>query len=260
MMICFYPHLVYFGFSKKGLIKLKLEETNGTLSEVNLSDTALLQKKWIAFKQDSVAFCLKNKGKYFVEQYFEKDSIYYLQYNKCWSKEYPPKYGDPKKAKDFPSFEKFEKDVFQTIKNKPVKKLIFDMRFNGGGISNQGTAFINKLKDCKAINQKGKLFVITGKQTYSSGIVNVMDFKHLTQAIFIGEETSGKPNHYGETANLVLSNSGLQISYSTKYFKNSDIDTNSFKPDILIETNFSEYKQGIDPVFEYIKQYNKFKD
>ena len=163
------------------------------------------------------------------------------------------RWGDRKKAKKLPSFNEFENRTFATIENEPIKKLIFDLRFNGGGTSNQGTDFINKLKEYKAVNQNRKLFVVIGRQTFSSGVVNAVDFKNLTEAIFVGEETSGKPNHYGDTRNIKLPSSGLVISYSTKYIEYSDDNSDSFIPDIKIETSFLNYKNGIDPVFEYIR-------
>jgi hypothetical protein len=252
-MLSFLPHLKYFGFIKGKTIQLKIENSNGPFSVMILSDTALINKKWTSYHSDSLAFCWNHKYEYFVEKYFESDSIYYLQYNKCDSREIKQKYGNSKESNKLPSFSEFENNVFSTIKKKPVKKLIVDMRFNGGGSSDQGTEFINKLKDNKIINQKSKLFVITGFQTFSSGMVNVMDFKNLTNAIFIGEETSGKPNHYGEIRSIILPSSKLRIDYSTKYFKYSNENSNSFKPDIIIETSFSDYKNGIDPVYEYIK-------
>jgi hypothetical protein len=252
-MLSFLPHLKYFGFIKGKTIQLKIQSSNDSSSVMILSDTALANKKWTSYHSDSLAFCWNHKYEYFVEKYFDSDSIYYLQYNKCDSRELKQKFGNSKESKKLPSFSEFEKNVFGTIKNKPVKKLIVDMRFNGGGTSDQGTEFINKLKNIKLINQKGKLFVITGYQTFSSGLVNVMDFKNLTNAIFIGEETSGKPNHYGDIRSIILPSSKLRIDYSTKYFKYSNEDLKCFKPDIIIETSFSDYKSGIDPVYEYIK-------
>lgn len=93
------------------------------------------------------------------------------------------------------------------------------MRFNSGGSSLQGTELIKKLSELKNINQKKKLFVIIGKNTFSSAIINILDFKKYTNAIIVGEITSGKPNHFGEVKNFLLPNSRLQVNYSTKYFK-----------------------------------------
>ena len=143
--------------------------------------------------------------------------------------------------------------MFNTIEQKPRKKTIFDLRFNPGGASPPGKRMIKKLADIDQVNQQGKLFVITGMRTYSAAIDNVVDFEKHTQAIFVGEETSGKPNAYGEIKYILLPSSGLRISYSTKYFNRREHETDSFYPDVNIETRFQDYNKGIDPVFEFIK-------
>lgn len=72
-----------------------------------------------------------------------------------------------------------------------------------------------------------------------------MDFKRLTKATFIGEETAGKPNHFGEVKNLQLPESKLYVMYSTKYFKRAKKETNTIKPDVPIEMSFSDFTKGI---------------
>lgn len=74
---------------------------------------------------------------------------------------------------------------------------------------------------------------------------------------FVGEVTSGRPNHYGEVKYLTLPYSGLKISYSTKYIDNYEPDSDAFYPDIKIGTSFIDYKNGIDPVFEFIRKNKK---
>jgi hypothetical protein len=132
---------------------------------------------------------------------------------------------------------------------------VFDLRFNLGGSSLQGTQMIKKVTKYKNINQKETLYVVTGIETFSSGIINVMDFKENTNATFIGSLTSGRPNHYGEVKYITLPGSGLKVSYSTKYFNKYKPDTDSFYPDVTIETSFQDYKNGIDPVYEYIRSH-----
>lgn len=75
---------------------------------------------------------------------------------------------------------------------------------------------------------------------------------NMTQAIFVGEETSGKPNHFGEIKLLELANSGLKIQYSTKYFKNSETDLKTITPDYTIEESFKDFIKGHDPVYDWV--------
>jgi uncharacterized membrane protein len=81
-----------------------------------------------------------------------------------------------------------------------------------------------------------------------------MDFKEMTQATFVGEETGGKPNHFGEVRSFSLSSSGLKVNYSTKYFQRVDDDLRTLTPDYIVETTFKDFKNGVDPVYEWISK------
>ncbi len=109
-----------------------------------------------------------------------------------------------------PSFKEFEKQVFQSIRKQDIDILVFDMRFNSGGNSRQGTKFIEKLSKTK-LNGTGKIYVLIGRQTFSSAILNTLDFIKLTDAVLVGEGTGGRPNHYGEVKRLVLPESNLRL-------------------------------------------------
>lgn len=244
--------LEYFGFSKNNELKIEVESITGVSAIHEIKPSKINKNNIVSFKPDSIALCWQNQKVFFYDKYIENGAIYYLQYNNCWSKEMEKKTGNKKRAKDFPSFVEFEKNVFNTIKCKPINKLIFDMRYNGGGSSSQGTEFISKLSENKSLNENTKIFVVIGRQTFSSAIINTMDFKEKTNAIFVGEETGGKPNHYGEVRTLVLPSSELKVNYSTKYFTRIKDDLKTITPDKIIEFTFSDFSKGIDPVYEWI--------
>ena len=81
-----------------------------------------------------------------------------------------------------------------------------------------------------------------------------MNFKQMTSAIFVGEPTGGKPNHFGEVRSFQLPTSNLKVKYSTKYFQFTKEEMDTVKPDKLIEPSFEDYQKGIDPVFNWIKK------
>ena len=68
----------------------------------------------------------------------------------------------------------------------------------------------------------------------------------------MGEATGGEPNHYGEVKQFELPNSEKPIRYSTKYFKWVEEDINTLAPDKVIEESFAAYREGTDPVLEWI--------
>ena len=95
-----------------------------------------------------------------------------------------------------------------------------------------------------------------GRRTFSSAILNTYDFLNHTSAITIGEQTSGKLNHFGEVRHFDLPHSQLRIWYSTKYFNIDPKNSNAINPSIGLPITFSDYNNGIDPVYEYVSTLN----
>ncbi len=233
-------------------IQIETEDELGRIEIQTIHMEPLTKENQVTLNLENIPLYLQNEKEYFWRKMIEKDKVYYIQYNRCSSKEVEQQYGDPKKAERLPSFIAFQNKVLNEIRKNEVNILVFDMRFNRGGNSFQGTQFIQKLAEMNKINQKGKLYVIVGRDTYSSAILNTLDFKKYTHAIIVGERTSGKPNHYGEVRSFKLPNSKLKVSYSTQYFKRVEKDENTIITDIEINISFTDFKKGIDPVLERI--------
>jgi hypothetical protein len=246
--------LEYFGFANTTQVELDLKTRKNQNQTYILKPSLMNRNNRTSFNPDSLAFSTRNENLLFTDFYYPDEKIYYILYNKCLSKEVMLGYGNKEQAEKMPSFNEFAEKAFKTIENESVAKIIFDMRYNGGGNSAQGTAFIEKLAKYLETNTNVKIYVVLGRATFSSAILNAMDFKRLTNAIFIGEETSGKPNHYGEVRSFQLPASKLSVNYSTKYFRVTDEDVKTITPDVKIEMSFSDFTKGIDPVYEWIKQ------
>ncbi|WCO03491.1 S41 family peptidase [Psychroserpens ponticola] len=250
--------LDYFGFSKSSdsIYRIGFENSKNQLSFENVATERYDKKTRISTKIDGLRpYYIEGKGNIFKEKYYEKDKIYYIQYNKCISKESVLATGNKLEATKYPSYKKFEQKILNTIETKKVKKLIFDMRFNTGGNSSIIKNLIRQIRVNKSLNQKDKLFVVVGQRTYSSAILNTLAFKHFTNATVIGEETSGMPNHYGNIKSFYLPYSNIKLNYSTKYHNLYKGIDNTIKPDIEIIRTFDDYKKGIDPIYEFVKNY-----
>ena len=205
------------------------------------------------FHPNSLALCYQNERAFFTGRYLPRDKVLYMQYNQCQSKEMAIKFNNGKNASRLPSFDEFEEKVFDALNSKDVDKFVFDIRFNPGGNSYQGKQFIKKLSKYIRDRQPDlKTYAIIGRKTFSSAIINAIEFKMMTKGIFVGEATGGKPNHYGEVRNFKLPNSGLQIYYSTRYFKEVPEDTNTIEPDVAVTSSFEDYAHGIDPALDWI--------
>ncbi len=249
-------YLDYFNFSKPSdsVYRIEIESIEGIKTTKNISLEKFTKQNRISTKIDGLRpYYMEGKGKIFKEKYYEDDKIYYVQYNKCISKESLLARGNKYEASKYPSYKKFEDKILNTIKTEKVEKLIFDMRFNTGGDSSIIRNLIEQLAKNKALNDKDKLFVVIGKRTYSSAVLNTLLFKKITNATIIGEETSGKPNHYGNIKNFHLPYSNLKVNYSTRYFDLYKGTENTIIPDIEVIRTFKDFKNGIDPIYEFVK-------
>jgi C-terminal processing protease CtpA/Prc len=149
--------------------------------------------------------------------------------------------------------EEFCMDLMKIINQEDVDRLVIDLRNNLGGNSTLLEPFISELSSCHKLNRVGGIYVILGRETFSSALLNAYALKNKTSAIFIGEATGGKPNCYGEVKSFELRNSKLQIRYSTKYYKIiEDDEQESFFPDVNTELTFKDYKENRDPCMECI--------
>jgi hypothetical protein len=256
-VIPYVAYLKYYKITTTDKISITYIDQKGSEKDITIQPTVDKDfwRKMISYNFEKLPLCEINTRKYFWYNYNEDNKILYTQYNRCLGKEVEAKYGSKKKAEKLPSFEKYVKNLITILKTKEVDKFVFDMRYNSGGSSPQGTSLVKQIAQINSINKKGKLFVVTGRRTFSSAVLNSIDFQNYTNAIFIGEPTSGKPNHYGEVKKFLLPNSGLTINYSSKYFTYAKEDTNSFYPEYEIKASFEDLKNGIDPVMEWIINY-----
>jgi hypothetical protein len=250
-MLTWFQLLEYFGFAKGNQISFGVEDPYGKVQHVTMYlpvelgemvniHPAILPMGW----QDQKAF--------FRAQYLESEKLYYIQYNRCWSREAEEDYGSGASALFMPSFKEFEKDVYPVLKKKEIEKLVFDIRFNKGGYAAQGTDFIRKI--CKSLpKDHGDIFVLVGRTTNSAAIINVVDFIKSAKVVLVGEETGGKPNFFGEVNRFVLPESRLIVSYSTRYFRLMDEDLPALKPDLHTPYGFEQYLKGIDPAMELVR-------
>lgn len=166
--------------------------------------------------------------------WYPDTGVLLLEYNFCAERD------------DLP-FSEFSKDFLDTIAANPVKRVVIDLRLNAGGDSSILDPLINKLAAMPDVNQPGNLYVLIGRATFSSAVLNAMSLRNKTDAILIGEPSGGKPNHYGEVKSFTLPNSGLVVQYSTNYFTTTEGDPDSIYPDIEASQTYADYLDGYDP-------------
>jgi hypothetical protein len=188
------------------------------------------------------AFANKHKDFYWYEYNAETKAIYF-NYNTC-------------RMQENLSFDKFNQTLFATIDSYKPERIIVDLRGNSGGNSAILQPFMDSIKN-SYLNKTGKLFVLIGKKTFSSAVMNAVTLKRNTNAILVGEPTSGNINHYGEVRSFRLPRTGILIGYSTKYWENWKGKTGPLLPDKKVTYSINDLKNNIDPAISIIYGNNK---
>lgn len=167
------------------------------------------------------------------------ENTYYIQYNSCRE--------DPNLPMD-----DFVKKVTTEIVNNSYKKIIIDLRYNSGGSSPIFEPMINSLHQLQR-NQKFSTYTLIGSTTFSSAMINAMQLRRNTYSLFVGSQTGGNVNAYGEVKAFYLPNSGIRVGYSTNYFELiRGYSKDSLYPDIPVEDSLENYMNGIDSVVETV--------
>jgi hypothetical protein len=146
------------------------------------------------------------------------------------------------------------RDISELLEENEARRVVVDLRHNPGGNNNAYPPMLRMLSETESINQRDKLFVLIGRQTFSAAANLVTEMEQLTEAIFVGEPTGGSPNLYADPATVRLPNSGLEVLVSTRYWQKStpDDDRLTIEPDIAIDLSSAEFFAGQDPVLESI--------
>ena len=160
----------------------------------------------------------------------------YLKYNRCQN--------DP--ANPFATF-------VSALFAQPVETLIVDLRDNPGGNSSVMQPLLTRSQATPAINRPDRLFVLIGRKTFSSAVINAIQLDQQTNATLVGEPTGGKPNSYGEIRSFVVPSGLLTVFYSTRFFTLlPQQDPESLQPEVAIPPTPAAYFAGRDAVMDVL--------
>ena len=252
-MLIWVQTLEFFGFAQKNEVEIGLEDSMGKQSKVSIPLPSPESER-ISVGPEPLPLGWQDRSSYFRDQYFADSKLYYIQYNKCWSREAEVEFGSGASALFMPSFKDFEKEALKTAKKKEIDKLVLDLRFNSGGNSLQGTDFIKKLQKTR-IGEKAEIYLIVGRTSASAAITNAVDVIKAFKPIVVGEDSGGKPNHFGEVKRFVLTTSNLVVSYSTKFFTLLEENPPAIIPDISVSQSYNGFMEGKDEAMEAISNH-----
>ncbi len=152
------------------------------------------------------------------------------------------------------TFEGFCRQLFEHVAEVGAERLVLDMRFNDGGNTGVVLPMIHGLIRCDAVNRPGRLFVITGRRTFSAAMNACSLLELHTAATFVGEPTGSRPNFVGESTSFVLPCTRYRVFCSSRYWQHvSSTDERPWiAPALVVEPTFADYAARRDPVLDAI--------
>ena len=185
---------------------------------------------------------------------FEDDEILYFRLNKFTTNFHIFK--DKKPDKEPPDFREVQERLISEINKHNYSKFIIDLRENRGGDVNILNAVVDMIKF--QTDLKGEdIYILTGKESASASVTLAWKLQSTLGATVVGETTGGNVNLF-TTCNqsLELPNSNLNIYYPFKesIYKKGYIG--GVNPDFEVRQNYSDYLNGVDTCYEFIKNLN----
>ncbi len=147
----------------------------------------------------------------------------------------------------------FLRKLTRLVHGAKVRRVVVDVRLNGGG-DNTTYGPLTSLFASPAVNTRGRLYLLTGRATFSAAANFAAEIDRDTRAIIVGEPTGGGVETYGDTFPLTLPTLGWTVHIAARYHerKKSRSDHRlAVGPDIAVNLMSSQYFAGRDPVLEH---------
>jgi hypothetical protein len=170
----------------------------------------------------------------------EGDHTLYIAYNRAANDPTDP-------------FDAFAERAVRLARESNLTRVIVDFRRNSGGNSGIFAALQRRLSRLGAERPGLELVGIIGRQTFSSGMWNAVEFQRDAGATLYGEPTGGRPNHFGEIRQITLPYSRTVVNHSTRTWRLiRDRDPSSLFPDVAVPRTAGDHFALRDPVLDRI--------
>ena len=147
--------------------------------------------------------------------------------------------------------EAFARRLFAFVEASPVERFVLDLRLNRGGNGEFNRPLLLAILKSQKVDQKGRLFAIVGRSTWSAAQMLVNELEKYTNVTFVGEPTGGKPNAYGDSRRITLPNSGITVRVSTLWWLGDERDRRPWTaPHVAADLTFADYHANHDPALK----------
>ena len=170
--------------------------------------------------------------------YLENEGAVYLQYNSSTEIGF--------------NFTDASVRALRFARREGAKKLIVDVRRNTGGSNLASELFSYRLGQHPFLQNGGKLYVIMGQDTFSSGFDVVSQLVRPYGAVTVGQPAGTRPNFFGNVGSFTLPNSGITVGVPNTLSPNFPElgDVRVYPPDLEVAFTSHDFFAGRDPYVE----------
>lgn len=122
---------------------------------------------------------------------------------------------------ELPPIAEFFPDALAFAEESDAERLVLDIRENSGGNLDLNGPVLRSIIRSR-FDRPGRLFVIIGDDTFSAAMHLAVTLERLAHPIFVGVPTGGRPNSPGDTREMTLPASGIEIEISELFWQQSD--------------------------------------
>jgi hypothetical protein len=191
----------------------------------------------------------RNQGqgiKFYWFEHLVKDRTLYFQFNQIMNQPHHEE-----------SFAQFSARMWDYVDRNAgtISKFIIDLRYNNGGNGLLILPFLNQIIKRDFINKEGRLYVISGKKTYSAASILMYELAVHTRAILVGEPDGCGADLFSDSRHAGnLPNSGFPLWIASLQFTNRWPISNSeyFIPHFPAVFSSRDYFNGLDPAVDLI--------
>ncbi len=230
-------------------VQYEFESDDGKTELVNIRALTIddyVNGNWIRYRtmhKVELPLSSSEDPRWYWYKYLEEDSTMYFYY------------GVVNNQKGQTTLRRAVRAMFKEMDEKKPKKFIIDLRRNRGGNYNYSRHLLQGIKERDWLNQKGKIYAISGRTTFSAAMVTSIWLKRDTNTILVGEPSRGHPNKTSNVEHFKLPNSRLRIEYTTRIKRHwAELGLADHVPlDVELPVKFADYKNGNDNVLQYIR-------
>ncbi len=142
-------------------------------------------------------------------------------------------------------------ELRSALRRPHVERVVLDVRHNYGGEVSALPPIVSMFAGW-AENRTDRLFVVTGRNTFSAGSLLVARLQREANAVVVGEPMGGCPTTWGNPEEFTLPFSGLVVSVASEpaVGVSRNDPRRTITPDLRAVLTVREWLAGLDPALE----------